>query len=355
MEGLGIYPVSTFWAGKRVLVTGHTGFKGSWLSTWLQELGAHVYGLALAPVTDPSLFDELGLAGVIDHKVGDIRDAETVTDRVKNARPDVVFHLAAQPLVLASYAEPLVNWDANVMGTAHVLDALRKLQKPCAAVMITTDKVYENPDSGEAFAENARLGGHDPYAASKAACEILISSYRASFFGDHPVRVTSARAGNVIGGGDWAENRILPDIIRALAAGQPIPVRNPTATRPWQHVLEPLSGYLRLAEAAYTGAPHAPAYNFGPDPDDTRPVRDVVETALQTWPGSWEDRSDPKAHKESKNLSLSIDLAKRDLGYSPRWAFDEGVARTVRWYKAVTEGGDAAAIIRSQIRDFGAP
>lgn len=347
--------MNDFWAGKRVLVTGHTGFKGAWLSLWLTELGAQVYGVALAPDTDPSLFDQLGLAGRTDHRIGDIRDPDTLRTRVQDARPDVVFHLAAQPLVLASYDDPLATWDTNVMGTAHMLQALRDLDHPCAAVMITTDKVYENREWVHPYREGDPLGGHDPYSASKAGCELVISSFRKSFFGNSPVRIASARAGNVIGGGDWAENRIVPDIARALAAGQPIPVRNRLARRPWQHVLEPLSGYLRLARALMDGGALADSYNFGPELRDVRPVVDLVETALAHWPGEWDDRTDPNAPHEAGLLSLDIERARADLGYAPRWDFGQAVEKTIEWYRAVANGAPVAAQSLAQIRAFGAP
>lgn len=361
VENMGTIARMSFWAGKRVLVTGHTGFKGSWLSLWLGELGAEVFGLALEPDTDPALFDQLGLARQLDHRIGDIRDAETLRARVADVHPDVVFHLAAQPLVLASYDDPLLTWDTNVMGTAHVLQALRGVDHPCAAVMITTDKVYENREWVHPYRETDRLGGHDPYSASKAACELVIASYARSFFADSPVRIVSARAGNVIGGGDWAANRIVPDIARALAKGQAIPVRNRHARRPWQHVLEPLSGYLRLAESmADSGAVPgvggmAKKYNFGPEINDVRPVGDLVEAALIHWPGSWDDQSDPDARHEAGLLSLDIECARADLGYSPRWDFERAVENTVQWYRAVAGGASPREISCAQIRAFGAP
>jgi CDP-glucose 4,6-dehydratase len=345
----------SFWAGKTVLVTGHTGFKGSWLSQWLIDLGSRVAGLALEPDTDPALFDQLGLAARLDHQIGDIRDPQVVQARIDQVQPDVVFHLAAQPLVLASYEDPLETWDSNVMGTAHVLNALRSLDKPCAAVLITTDKVYENREWVHPYREEDRMGGHDPYSASKAACELLINSYRKSFFCDHSVRLVSARAGNVIGGGDWAENRILPDIIRALGAGRTISVRNPHARRPWQHVLEPLAGYLRLAQRMYDRQAVANAYNFGPEASGVKSVGDLVHGALQMWPGSWEDQSDPNAPHEAGLLSLGIERARADLGWAPRWDFDAGLARSVTWYKQVHEGRSPVQVTRAQISEFGAP
>ena len=345
----------TVWRGKRVLVTGHTGFKGAWLSLWLGQLGADVHGLALAPDTDPALFDQLGLARQMDHHIGDIRDADTVATRIAEVRPNVVFHLAAQPLVLASYDDPLLTFDTNVMGTAHVLQALRALDAPCAAVMITTDKVYENREWVHPYRESDPLGGHDPYSASKAACELLISSFARSFFAESPAKIISARAGNVIGGGDWAENRIVPDIIRALAAGDPVPLRNPAARRPWQHVLEPLSGYLRLGEAMLNNARLANAYNFGPELRDIRPVADLVQAALRHWPGEWTDQSETTAPHEAGLLSLDIERARADLKYTPRWGFDLALKNTVEWYRAVLDGNDAREISLAQIHAFGAP
>ncbi|OUS33273.1 CDP-glucose 4,6-dehydratase [Rhodobacterales bacterium 56_14_T64] len=345
-----------FWQGKRVLVTGHTGFKGSWLSLWLEDLGVKVFGLALEPDTDPSLFDQLGLKNRMDHQIGDIRDAGVLRDRVQQVRPDVVFHLAAQPLVLASYDDPLVTWNTNVMGTAHMLDALRDLDHPCSAVMITTDKVYENREWVHPYRESDRLGGHDPYSASKAACELVIASYRKSFFASSPVQIVSARAGNVIGGGDWAENRIVPDIARALAAKQPIPVRNRLARRPWQHVLEPLSGYIRLAETLAGGQLlHSDSYNFGPEAQDVRPVVDLVEAALRHWSGEWHDMTDETAPHEAGLLSLDIELARAELGYSPRWDFEQAIENTVTWYRSVQSGASALDASLAQIRSFGAP
>lgn len=345
----------SFWSGKRVLVTGHTGFKGSWLSLWLTRLGAEVAGLALAPDTEPALFDQLGLADRLDHRIGDIREAATVAERVAQVQPDVVFHLAAQPLVLASYDDPLLTWDTNVMGTAHVLQALRALSRPCAAVMITTDKVYENREWVHPYREEDRLGGHDPYSASKAGSELVIASWRKSFLAGHPVRVVSARAGNVIGGGDWAANRILPDLARALGQGAALRLRNPAARRPWQHVLEPLSGYLRLAEAAYRGEALADSYNFGPEPADVHPVRALVEAALSHWPGRWEDASDPAAPHEAGLLSLGIERARADLGYVPRWGFADSVRHSMEWYRDVAEGVSPLDITAAQIAAFGAP
>ncbi len=336
--------------GARVLLTGHTGFKGSWLALWLTELGAEVHGVALAPETEPSLFEQLNLAlRLAGHHFLDLADADGLAAIAAEVQPEVVLHLAAQPLVRRSYADPLGTWATNVQGSLHLLEALKPLQHPCAVVMVTTDKVYANREWDYGYREDDRLGGHDPYSASKAAAEIAIASWRASFCGtaSHQtphLAIATARAGNVIGGGDWAEDRIVPDAVRALAAGVPIPVRCPQATRPWQHVLEPLGGYLLLAEklAAGHGAdnPYASAFNFGPSLEANRSVQALIEEALQHWSGSWRDFSDPRAPHEAGRLHLQIDKAHHQLGWRPRWPFATTVARTVGWYRAV-QGGAA--------------
>lgn len=336
-------PDPAYWQGRRVLLTGHTGFKGSWLALWLLELGAQVTGLALPPETEPSLFAQLELDQRIDHRFGDIRDAALLKDLVLETRPEVVLHLAAQPLVRLSYQEPAATWATNVMGTIHLLEALRQLDQPCSAVLITTDKVYRNNEWLYGYRENDPLGGHDPYSSSKAAAEIAIASWRSSFCGRFPhqtphLRIASARAGNVIGGGDWALDRIVPDAMRALSRGEAIGVRNPAATRPWQHVLEPLGGYLRLAEALAASTELASAFNFGPQLEANRPVRELVEEALRYWPGRWQDQSDPNAPHEASLLNLVIDRAHHELGWAPRWDFATTVERTVNWYRRVQEG-----------------
>ena len=339
---------STFWIKKRVLLTGHTGFKGSWLLLWLQQLGAQVWGYALPPEAEPNLFDHLikerPSGSDWQHRQGDLADLESLKDCVQQAQPEVVLHLAAQPLVRRSYAEPLGTWATNVQGSLNLLEALKPLQHPCAVVMITTDKVYENREWPYGYREPDRLGGHDPYSASKAAAEIAIASWRASFCGpaSHQtphLRIATARAGNVIGGGDWAVNRIVPDAMRALAAAEPIAVRNPTATRPWQHVLEPLGGYLRLAEALATDPdPPCEAFNFGPHLESNRPVSELVASILSHWPGGWIDQSDPDAPHEAGLLHLQIDKAHHRLGWQPRWDYATTIQRTVGWYRAVHEG-----------------
>ncbi len=272
--------------GRTVWVSGHTGFKGAWLCEWLLALGAKVHGYALPPPTTPALFNQLALTERIEHEIGDVRDSATVQRSLHRVQPDFVFHLAAQPLVRHSYAQPVETYAVNVMGTVHVLEALRTLQKPCAAILITTDKCYENREWTYGYRENDPLGGYDPYSSSKSAAEIAMAAYRRSFFRDHPVSIASVRAGNVIGGGDWALDRIVPDSIRALQAGTPIPVRNRIATRPWQHVLDPLSGYLSLAAHLTSDlrpltSDLASAFNFGPTHEANRTVAELVQEILK--------------------------------------------------------------------------
>ena len=347
--------------GQRVLVTGHTGFKGSWLAEWLLGLGAEVTGLALPPPTQPALFDQLALAGRLHHVIGDIRDPAVVRRAVAEVRPAFVFHLAAQPLVRLSYEQPVETYATNVLGTAHVLDAVRLAARPCVVVSVTTDKCYENREWLHSYREEDPMGGYDPYSSSKGAAELVIAAYRRSFFSapDSPVRLASARAGNVIGGGDWALDRIVPDCIRALQRGEAIPVRNKVATRPWQHVLEPLSGYLwlaaRLAAAppAPGGAPLASAFNFGPALTSNRTVAELVQELLRHWPGRWEDRSDPRAVHEAKLLNLATDKAHHLLGWQPVWAFAETIAQTAAWYRQTgSDPASAAALTKRQIAAY---
>ena len=351
-------PFASVFSGKTVWLSGHTGFKGAWLAQWLLELGAEVHGFALEPETDPALFHQLGLATRIHHRIADLRDPAAVSESIHSAQPDFVFHLAAQALVRRSFDEPVTTYMTNVTGTIHVLEALRTLRKPCAAVFITTDKCYDNREWLYGYREEDPLGGYDPYSSSKAAAEIAIASWRKSFFSGHAVRVASARAGNVIGGGDWARDRIVPDCVRALSRGEAIRVRNKTATRPWQHVLEPLSGYLWLAAVLSKGSfrPYPPglfdsAFNFGPPLDSNRTVKDLVEQVLRHWPGQWEDHSDPNAVHEASRLNLAIDKAHHLLGWKPVWGFERAVARSVEWYRAGGDG-DLAALTARQIQDY---
>jgi CDP-glucose 4,6-dehydratase len=344
---------------KTVWLSGHTGFKGSWLCEWLLQLGANVHGLALEPATEPALFNQLELAGRLHHQIADVRDAQAVAKSIQDAQPDFVFHLAAQPLVRLSFEQPVETFATNVMGTVHVLEALRELKKPCVAVMVTTDKCYENREWLYGYREEDPLGGHDPYSSSKAAAEIAIAAWRRSFFKNHPVKIASARAGNVIGGGDWAKDRIVPDCIRALQKNRPIPVRNPNSTRPWQHVLEPLSGYLwlaaRLSQHSTLNPQLASAFNFGPAHEANRTVEELVVEALKHWPGKWKDTSDANAVHEAKLLQLSTDKAHAMLGWSPAWNFSETIEFTVQWYRQAEKKSAPATLQKStssQIREY---
>ncbi|MCE0484520.1 MAG: CDP-glucose 4,6-dehydratase [Methylacidiphilales bacterium] len=342
----------SIYSGRRVLVTGHTGFKGAWLCEWLLGLGAEVHGLAL-PAAEPSLFFALELDRRIKHAIQDIRHFAELAETVRRLKPDFIFHLAAQALVRVSYREPVPTFATNALGTAHLLEAVRTAHFPCTIVAITTDKCYENDGRPRRFKESDPLGGHDPYSASKAAAEIVIASYRDSLFAHGTdVALASARAGNVIGGGDWAEDRLVPDCIRALSVNNPIPVRNPGFTRPWQHVLEPVSGYLLLGaklEAARAKkdaaevARYAQAFNFGPEPEANRTVCDLTEEVLRHWPGRWEQATQEKHLREAPLLSLDIAKAKEILGWHPRWNFSETVAQTMAWYREYEAKKSAAA------------
>lgn len=356
-----------FYRGRRVLVTGHTGFKGSWLCEWLLLLGAEVTGYSLEPETNPSVFHQLGLKDRISHHIGDIRDPRTLSEVLIDSNPDVIFHLAAQPLVRRSYADPAATHEINFLGTVRLLEALRKRSRACAAVMVTTDKCYENTGILRGYREEDRLGGHDPYSSSKACAELAVSSYRRSFFGGEDktpglIRVASARAGNVIGGGDWSQDRIVPDCIRSLAANEPIPVRSKHAVRPWQHVLEPLGGYLALGarihpdSAEEQGCLHREldAFNFGPANGSERTVQDLVEELLLQWPGSWIDHSPEFAPHEAAILTLDVSKAARLLNWRPRWGFTETIRQTVSWYRSalLDEGPDIAELTRGQIGEY---
>lgn len=335
--------------GRRVFLTGHTGFKGSWLLLWLRKLGANVTGYALE-AAQRSMYRQLNLDNDCKSVLGDIRNRETLASALSDAQPDLVFHLAAQPLVLASYDDPIGTLQVNVLGTANLIDALRVMKRSCAVIVVTSDKCYENrPESHQ---ETDCLGGHDLYSASKAAAEIVSAAYRRSF----GLRIATARAGNVIGGGDWADNRIVPDCIRALEAGEPIRVRNPGFIRPWQHVLEPLSGYLRLAERLLQSDDYAEAWNFGPAEEDARTVKDVVEAVIGNWGnGTWLSEGGDQV-AEAKTLRLNAEKAKNRLGWTPRWSFETAIEQTVAWYKAAHDGASAEqirALTLQQIEDYG--
>lgn len=347
------------YAGKRVLVTGHTGFKGSWLCEWLLMLGAEVAGYALDPQPHETLYSQLGLQQrvAIDHR-GDLGERVRLASIVREFAPDIILHLAAQPLVRLSYQIPVETFATNVMGTVHLLDAVRLARKPCTVVAVTTDKCYENREWLHAYREEDAMGGHDPYSASKGAAEIVISSYRRSFFpADGPVKLASARAGNVIGGGDWALDRIVPDCIRAIRAGQPISVRNKIATRPWQHVLEPLSGYLWLGASLHdsnssTATQLAGAFNFGPTLSSNRTVADLVRELLIHTGGEWSDASDPLAVHEASKLNLAIDKAHHLLDWQPVWDFGKTIEMTAKWYEEEKKGDAPADLTCSQIVSY---
>jgi CDP-glucose 4,6-dehydratase len=344
-------PDPGFWAGRRVLVTGDTGFKGAWLALWLTELGAVVSGFADGVPTDPSLYELAEVGALVDHHEGDVRDAARVAAVVGATRPEVVFHLAAQPLVRRSYAEPAETYAVNVMGTVNVLDAVRHAGGDVrVAVVVTSDKCYENRESPRGYREDDALGGHDPYSSSKGAAELVTAAYRSSFFSaDGAAAIASARAGNVIGGGDWGADRLVPDIMRAVAAGAPVRIRNPEAIRPWQHVLNPLSGYLRLAERAWADRALARGFNFGPGDDDARPVGWIVERLAPR------SELDPGPHPhEAHWLKLDSSLARDALGWTPGWDLARGLEATAAWYRAQRDGADARATTRAQIAAFGA-
>ena len=342
-RSLGRAVVENTFAGRSVLVTGHTGFKGSWLALWLHQLGAQVAGYALDPPTTPNHFEVASIADLLAEDVrGDIRDAHLMADVVRRCAPDVVFHLAAQPIVRTSLLDPRETFDINVIGTASVLDAVRLAGRPCAVVAVTSDKCYRNNGQVWGFRENDPLGGHDPYSASKAGSELVVDAYRSSFFpvgriADHGIRLASARAGNVIGGGDWAEDRIVPDAIRALASNTDLVVRNPSSTRPWQHVLEPLSGYLTLAARLLVDdnpGKWAEAWNFGPLPNDEATVADLATALVDAWgAGRWTTPAGTTADVEAKTLRIAIDKAITALDWQPRWHLDETIQRTVDWYR----------------------
>jgi CDP-glucose 4,6-dehydratase len=325
------------YAGRRVLVTGHTGFKGSWLCLWLTLLGAEVRGFALAPDTEPSHWDLLRLTEVDDVR-GDIRDARAIGVAISEWKPEIVFHLAAQPLVRRSYREPVATFDTNVMGLVHVLEALRETSSVRAFVNATTDKVYADAQRARGYVETDPLGGHDPYSASKACAELVTESYRKSYLGPG-VQMATARAGNVIGGGDWAEDRLVPDIVRAIVTKQRLDVRNPTAVRPWQHVLEPLSGYLRLGQTLLEGEATSHAWNFGPSADANLPVRGLIEGISRHWPDLEVGLSPGPHPHEAVTLRLDCRHAAEHLDWMPVWDAAETIRRTIDWYRAFLATG----------------
>jgi CDP-glucose 4,6-dehydratase len=346
-----------FWRGRRVAVTGHTGFKGAWLTLWLTAMGAEVTGISHGTPSEPSLHAVAGLAADARGVDADIRDGAAVAAAIGRAAPEVVLHLAAQPLVRRSLADPRTTYEVNVMGTVNVLEAVRATPSVCAVVVVTTDKCYDDRGRRLPFVEDDPLGGPDPYSSSKAAAELVVSAYARSFFAsdeDGP-RLASARAGNVIGGGDWGHERLIPDMMRGALAGEPIPVRNPEAVRPWQHVLNALSGYLRLAEALCVSSTASGGWNFGPALDDARPVRWIVDRLSELWPGGLRWELDPGPHPhEAHFLSLDSTKAREQLGWTPAWDLDAALRSIVDWYGALAAGADMRAVTLGQIEAFAA-
>jgi CDP-glucose 4,6-dehydratase len=345
------------WRGRRVFMTGHTGFKGSWLSLWLHAMGATVRGYALPPPTDPSLFSVARVAGLVQSEFGDIRDATRLSAAIRDFAPDIVLHMAAQPLVRLSYRDPVGTYATNVMGTVHLLEACRDVGSIRAIVVVTTDKCYENREWPWGYRENEPMGGHDPYSNSKGCAELVTSAYRASFFTDDGPALASARAGNVIGGGDWAEDRLVPDVLRAFAAAEPVSIRNSASTRPWQHVLEPLSGYLVLAQAlcGEGGQRFAEGWNFGPRDEDARPVGWIVDRMAEQWGEGAASLQDTATQPhEARYLKLDISKAREALAWQPRWSLEKTLGRIIAWDHAWRAGEDMQAHCLAEIGDFAA-
>jgi len=349
----------TFWQGKKVLLTGHTGFKGSWLSLWLQSMGAQVVGYALAPPTNPSLFEVAEVENGMTSIIGDIRDLAYLKNTFAEHQPEIVIHMAAQPLVRYSYLEPVETYSTNVMGVVNLLEAVRTTKSVKVVVNVTTDKCYENREWEWGYRENEAMGGFDPYSSSKGCAELVTAAYRSSYFHPdqyavHGVAIASARAGNVIGGGDWAEDRLIPDIMRAIMQGQAVNIRNPHATRPWQHVLEPLSGYLVLAQKLYEhGADYAEGWNFGPNDDDAKPVQWIVEKLTKSWGegASWKLDGGDHPH-EAHYLKLDCSKAKARLVWQPRWHLEEALGAIVEWQRAYQSNKTMKAMTLEQIKRY---
>ena len=352
-------PDLNFWKNKKVLITGNTGFKGSWLSLWLLLMNAEVYGSSLEINKTPNLFQEVNLAERINNNFIDIRNKKKLKSLVLKAKPDIVFHLAAQPLVIQSYLDPIETWETNLMGTTYLLDILRNLPKKCACVCITTDKVYKNNSFQKRFKEEDPLGGIDPYSSSKAACEISIDSFRKSFCGHKKYQkddlfIASARAGNIIGGGDWSENRIIPDIIKSKISRNKLVIRQPKAIRPWQHILDPLLGYLKLAEKLFIeGNSFATAFNFGPTINSNKTVFELIKSAEEHYPFTWEIIDKDIDYYEAPFISLDIMKAKKFLNWHPKYNFEESVKRTMLWYKNYyLDRNKTFDLCKNEIEDF---
>jgi CDP-glucose 4,6-dehydratase len=353
-ERAGSQVETSFWNGKRVLLTGHTGFKGAWLSLWLQSLGAQVYGFANGVPTEPSLYELASVGEGMQSVHGDIRDPVAIADALAAHTPEIVIHMAAQSLVRRSFAEPRQTYETNVMGTVNLLDAVRRQGAVRVVVNVTSDKCYDNREWEWGYRESEPMGGHDPYSNSKGCAELVTDAYRRSFFGDPDgTRVASARAGNVIGGGDWAEDRLVPDLMNAALSGEPLRVRNPQSVRPWQHVLNPLSGYLLLVQSLWEKPEHASGWNFGPAEEDARPVAWIVARLSELWRGELRVSQDPGPHPhEARYLKLDSSRAHTHLGWHPTWDLDQGLEAVVDWYLALREGGDMRAVTCEQIRAF---
>jgi CDP-glucose 4,6-dehydratase len=344
-----------FWAGRRVVITGHTGFKGAWLTLWLQDMGAEVTGISVGVPTEPSLFALARVHEGISDLRADVRDRGAVATAIRDAAPEVVIHMAAQPFVRRSFDDPVGTYETNVMGTVHVLEAVRATPSVRVVVNVTSDKCYDNREQRRPFVEDDCMGGHDPYSNSKGAAELVTDAYRRSFFSEPGgARLASGRAGNVIGGGDWGEDRLIPDVMRAAAAGTPIAIRRPDAVRPWQHVLEPLSGYLTLAQRLWDDPSFAEGWNFGPYPDDARPVRSIADRITELWPEplAWDIDTGSHPH-EADFLALDSAKARERLGWGPAWDFDEALARIVEWHVAHRDGEDPRALSLAQIAAHG--
>ena len=355
-----IFVDSTFWNGKRVFVSGHTGFKGGWLSLWLSSMGAKVTGYALAPSTNPSFFEVAKIAGDFETSyLADIRDLGKLQKAMIDARPEIVIHMAAQPLVRHSYVNPVETYATNVMGTVNLLESIRVLDCLRAAVIITTDKCYENKEWVWGYRENEPMGGHDPYSSSKGCAELVTSAYRQSYFAperysEHKVAIASARAGNVIGGGDWSADRLIPDALKAFESKQSLMIRNPLATRPWQHVLEPLSGYLVLAQALYLqGAKFNGGWNFGPREEDSRTVQEVIDLLIKNWgaSASWKQDNGEQPH-EAHALKLDCSKARQYLGWSARWTLETAINQITQWHKAYQQNSSMRDISLAQINSY---
>jgi CDP-glucose 4,6-dehydratase len=351
VEGLVINP--SFWKGKRVFVTGHTGFKGGWICLWLKHLGVEVIGYSLEPATVPSLFEAADVGEGMKSIIGDIRDHAKLSKAISESKPDVVIHMAAQPLVRYSYAQPAETYEVNVMGTVHLLEGVRATPSVKAVVNVTTDKCYENREWVWGYRENEAMGGVDPYSSSKGCAELVTSAYRQSFFEPAGIALASARAGNVIGGGDWAADRLIPDFLRAMDAGETLNIRSPQAVRPWQHVLEPLSGYLMLAEQLYSnGASFAEGWNFGPSDDDSRTVSWIIERMAEMRKDiNWQCDEAPQLH-EANLLKLDSSKARRQLNWQPLWRLQTALQKTLEWHEAWRNAEDMRAVSLAQINDY---